>query len=394
MTPTLTLFSAPKPFTNTHIRTIQRNAIQSWLALGPEVKVILIGAEAGLAETAAELGVQHLPDVRRNPSGTPLVSSIFEMALQASDSPLMAYINADILVQPNFLTGARQAAAQRSRFLLVGQRMDLDVRTPIDFGRGSHPVEGSASHPVEGGALPLRRTLGVSHPVEGSALPLRRTLGVSHPVEGSALPLRRTLGVSHPVEGSASHPVEGVECGWVERLQADLAARGRLHTRGGSDYFIYPRLCFTRVPDFAIGRAGWDNWMIYEARRQGWACVDATETIQIVHQDHDYSHLPQGQAHYRLPETFENVRLAGGKRTIFTLVDADYRLNNGVLLPAQISPEKFWRDVETFPLLRLRSYPLAQLTYALLNPKHAWFDLRNWLKMRSRDTLSRGGGGK
>jgi len=180
----------------------------------------------------------------------------------------------------------------------------------------------------------------------------------------------------------------------VERLQADLAARGRLHTRGGSDYFIYPRLCFTRVPDFAIGRAGWDNWMIYEARRQGWACVDATETIQIVHQDHDYSHLPQGQAHYRLPETFENVRLAGGKRTIFTLVDADYRLNNGVLLPAQISPEKFWRDVETFPLLRLRSYPLAQLTYALLNPKHAWFDLRNWLKMRSRDTLSRGGGGK
>jgi len=324
MTPTLTLFSAPKPFTDAHIRTIQRNAIQSWLALGPEVKVILIGAEAGLAETAAELGVQHLPDVRRNASGTPLVSSIFEMALQASDSPLMAYINADILVQPNFLTGARQAAAQRSLFLLVGQRMDLDVRTPMDFGRGSHLSEG----------------------------------------------------------------------GWVERLQTDLAARGRLHTRGGSDYFIYPRLCFTRVPDFAIGRAGWDNWMIYEARRQGWACVDATETIQIVHQDHDYSHLPQGQAHYRLPETFENVRLAGGKRTIFTLVDADFRLNNGVLLPAQTGPEKFWRDAETFPLLRLRSYPLAQLTYAVFNPKRAWFDLRIWLKTRSGNNLSQGGGGK
>jgi hypothetical protein len=303
MTHTLTLFSAPKPFTNPHIGTIQRNAIQSWLALGPQVQVILIGEEAGLGEAAAELGALHLPQVRRNPTGTPLVSSIFELAYQASDSPLLAYINADILVQPNFLSGACQAAQLREQFLLVGQRWDLDVRTPMDFGAG-----------------------------------------------------------------------------WVDRLQTDLAARGRLHSRGGSDYFIYPRQCFTNVPDFAIGRAGWDNWMIYEARRQGWPCVDATETIQIIHQDHDYSHLPQGQAHYRLPETFENVRIAGGKRTIFTLIDTDYRLKNGELLRAASNPKKFWRDVETFPLIRLHSYPLAQLTYAIFHPSRAWFDLRVWLK--------------
>ncbi len=305
MTPILTLFSAPKPFTHPHIRTIQRNAIQSWLALGADVQVILIGAEEGLAETAAELGTQHLPNVQRNASGTPLVSSIFDLARQASNSPLLAYINADILVQPNFLSGARQAAQQREQFLLVGQRWDLDVRTPMDFCNG-----------------------------------------------------------------------------WLERLQADLSARGRLHSRGGSDYFIYPRQCFTQMPDFAIGRAGWDNWMIYEARRQGWACVDATDTIQIIHQDHDYSHLPQGQAHYRLPETYENVRLAGGKRTIFTLIDTDACLKNGVIAPAKPSPKKFWRDVETFPLIRLHSYALAQLTYAVFHPKGAWLGLRQWLKAR------------
>jgi hypothetical protein len=304
MTPTLTLFSAPKPFTNPHIATIQRNAIQSWQALGTDVRVILIGEEEGLAETAAELGVQHLTGVRRNASGTPLVSSIFELACQNSDSPLLAYINADILVLPDFLSGAMQAARQCANFLLVGQRWDLDVRTPLDFGSQ----------------------------------------------------------------------------GWTERLRNDLAARGRLHSRGGSDYFIYPRQCFCSMPDFAIGRAGWDNWMIYEARRQGWACIDATETIQIVHQDHDYSHLPQGQAHYRLPETFENVRMAGGKRTIFTLIDTDYRLKNGILLPAQRSPEKLWRDVETFPLIRLHSYALAQLAYAVFHPKRAWMDLRVWLR--------------
>jgi hypothetical protein len=309
MTPLLTIFSAPKPFTDPHIRTIQRNAIRSWLALGPDVQVILIGEEEGLAETAAELGVTHLPNVRRNLSGTPLVSSMFDLARRANDSPLLACINADILVQPNFLEGARQAAKLRSQFLLVGQRWDLDVRAELDFGVKGDP-------------------------------------------DGLTL------------------------------LQQDLAQRGRLHTRGGSDYFIFPRACFCQIPDFAIGRAGWDNWMIYEARRQGWACVDATDTIQIIHQDHDYAHLPQGQAHYRLPETFENVRMAGGRRTIFTLIDTDSRLVAGKIAPAVRTQEKFWRDVETFPLVRWKSYPLAQVTYTIFHPKRAMWDFRKWLAQK------------
>jgi hypothetical protein len=314
MIPTLTIFSAPKPFTNPHIRTIQRNAIQSWKALGPDVQVILIGQEEGMAETAAEFGVMHLPEVRRNSSGTPLVSSIFELARQACGSPLLAYINADILVLPDFLESARQAASLKLEFLLVGQRWDLDVRTPLDFDRG-----------------------------------------------------------------------------WLARLQTDLSARGRLHTRGGSDYFIFPRTCFQVIPDFAIGRAGWDNWMIYEARRRGWACVDATRSIQIIHQDHDYSHLPQGQAHYRLPETFDNIRLAGGKRTIFTLIDTDFRLENGRIELVHTNRQKFLRDVEIFPLIKMHSYGLAQITYAILHPIRAYQDFRKWLRGSARTSRREGG---
>ena len=37
----LTIFSAPKKFTDPHIDIIQRNAIQSWQHLGPDVEVIL-----------------------------------------------------------------------------------------------------------------------------------------------------------------------------------------------------------------------------------------------------------------------------------------------------------------------------------------------------------------
>ena len=78
----ITLFSAPKPFTDPHIATIQRNAIKSWTLL-PDVDVILLGDEEGLAEAADELGVKHIPDVARSESGTPLISSMFHLARES-----------------------------------------------------------------------------------------------------------------------------------------------------------------------------------------------------------------------------------------------------------------------------------------------------------------------
>lgn len=304
----ITLFTAPKPFTNAHIATIQRNAIRSWTLL-PEVEVVLLGEEEGLAEAAVELGVRHISGVKRNASGTPLVSSMFDLARRVNDSPLLACVNADILLLPDFVSAARQVLEQAQRFLVVGQRWDLDVLEAMDFSAG-----------------------------------------------------------------------------WVERLQLDLRSRGRLHARTGSDYFIYPRACFTKMPDFAIGRAGWDNWMIYEARQRGWKVVDATESIQIVHQNHDYSHFANGQPHYRQPETFENIRLAGGRKVIFHLADTDTRLAGGKLLPARLDWGKFWREVEIFPLIRLHSYPLAQLTHALFHPVRAYRDFRAALRRRGGET--------
>ncbi|MBE9524765.1 MAG: glycosyl transferase family 2, partial [Chloroflexi bacterium] len=94
----LTIFTAPKPFTDPHINIIQRNAIQSWMHLSDEVEVILIGEEDGLSAAAAEFNLKHLPEVTRNNWNTPLVSSIFDLARAASDSPVLAYINADILL--------------------------------------------------------------------------------------------------------------------------------------------------------------------------------------------------------------------------------------------------------------------------------------------------------
>ena len=306
--PLITLFTSPKPFTNPHINVIQRNAIRSWVELGEKVQVVLLGDEEGLAQAARDLNVLLLPQVERNEKGTPLISSLFRQARAVNQSPLLAYVNADIILFPNFLLAAENVYKMADRFLIVSQRWDMSITTPLEFTPG-----------------------------------------------------------------------------WQERLRADCRATGRLHNPMGSDAFVFPRACFEQIPDFAIGRAGWDNWMIYEARQRGWLTVDATPDVMIIHQDHDYSHLPGGQPHYRLPETGENVRLAGGKRHIFRLVDANLSLKGGEISHKPMTWQRFWRELEIFPLVRLHSRFLGNLNYAILHPQKAY---EEWRKaQREQSTL-------
>lgn len=269
----ISIFTAPKPFDNPHIATIQRNAILSWLHLGPEVEVLLVGDEIGIAEVAAEYNIRHLPEVARNEKGTPLVSSIFKLGREASQSPLLAYINADIMLLPDFVRAAKQIARQLEHFLVIGRRWDLDLRSAWDFSPG-----------------------------------------------------------------------------WDERLTAALKERGRLHPPAGSDYFLYPRPLFEKMPDFAIGRAGWDNWMIYQANRMGWAVIDGTPSITVIHQDHDYSHLPGGKPHYDLDESQHNMALAGGAAHMYMTLDAGMELRDNRVRPARWTPVRTIRRFEQWAM--------------------------------------------
>jgi hypothetical protein len=166
---------------------------------------------------------------------------------------------------------------------------------------------------------------------------------------------------------------------WEETLRKRIEDDGELHGQTGSDYFIFPRGCFKKIPDFAVGRAGWDNWMIYRARWQHWPVVDTTKMITILHQNHDYRHLPGGQTHYRLPESAENIKMGGGRRTIFNLTDATHLLEEGVLKRISLDTNSFWREVEIFPLVGLRSRVLGWLSFAIIHPQKAFTEFKEWL---------------
>jgi len=270
--PLITLFSAPKPFTDPHIALIQRNAIKSWTLL-PDVEVILLGEETGLAEAARELGMKHISNVKCNESGTPLISSMFQLARQNSNSDLLCIINADMILMSDFLEAAKQAVKLKEKFVLLSQRWDLDLTQPIEFTEG-----------------------------------------------------------------------------WQNRLSSMVRRQGALHRPAGSDFFLFPKSCYIDIPNFAIGRAGWDNWMIYKARKENWSVIDCTPSVMIVHQNHDYSHLPGGKPHYEHPDTNENIRLAGGEANIrYTILDSNYRLTaDGKLIRPKISYLRFMRGVELF----------------------------------------------
>lgn len=286
----LTIFTAPKPFTDPHIKVIQRNAIQSWTLLGPEVEVILMGRDFGVAEVAAEFGIIHLPEVACNEKGVPYIGDMFRLARQTSDSPLLMVINADIILFPDVLQAARCAQQQFSEFALAGQRWDLDVNKPLVFSTG-----------------------------------------------------------------------------WERRLRAEIADRGKLHRPSGSDYFLFSRQVYQEVPNFTIGRAGWDNWMIYHGVTQPWKFLDATPSVTIVHQNHDYRHLPNGQMHYRHPESERNVDLGGGYQSMFYLWDIPYVFADG--------------KIQKKPFTRLR---VARAVERLLQPAADEKSLRRWIYLKVR----------
>jgi hypothetical protein len=55
------------------------------------------------------------------------------------------------------------------------------------------------------------------------------------------------------------------EAGWEKQMREELARGGVLHRPVGSDYFVFPSGQYDDLPDFTLGRSGWDNWMIFDA---------------------------------------------------------------------------------------------------------------------------------
>lgn len=128
----VTIFSTAKPFEE-HSNVIQRNALESWRRLHPDIEIILFGDDVGAAEVCRELGLRHEPAIERKADGTKSLRSIFGRAQEIARHEILCYSNCDIIFTNDFPRALDSVSRWQEKFLMVGRRWDLDVTEPIDF---------------------------------------------------------------------------------------------------------------------------------------------------------------------------------------------------------------------------------------------------------------------
>jgi hypothetical protein len=285
----LTLFTIPKAFADPHVALIQRNALASWQALAPEVEVLVMGDDPGVAEAARAHGAAHLRSINTNEFGTPLLDSAFAQAAAHGSGQLLCYLNADIVLLDDFLPAVRRLP-QRPH-LAIGRRWNCDVDSELEFADG-----------------------------------------------GAALR------------------------GWARR-------EGTLDQGRGSDYFVFPAGTDFGLPPFAVGRPGWDNWMIGRALELGLPLIDMTESVTAVHQNHDYRHVAGATAtDWEGPEAQRNRQLASGiDRYTHTPYNATHLLTPGGLRRPR-SYRHMRARLEAFVALRPVARPLHRAIRLVRRP--------------------------
>jgi hypothetical protein len=83
---------------------------------------------------------------------------------------------------------------------------------------------------------------------------------------------------------------------WEKMLRKLVQEIGSVQPPIGADYFVFNKdEELMSIPHFAVGRPGWDNWFIYNARRRKYKVIDASKVIMAIHQNHDYLHLKENQ---------------------------------------------------------------------------------------------------
>lgn len=117
---------------------------------------------------------------------------------------------------------------------------------------------------------------------------------------------------------------------WTQRQQQQRPRASILC----KDYFLFPRHLYASVPEFAVGRGNWDNWMVYHAHCQGVPVIDLSQQVVALHQAHDHQHSGNRRQAYVLgDEARENQRLAGGRHLVLGSHASHFLNERGQVVP-------------------------------------------------------------
>jgi hypothetical protein len=137
---------------------------------------------------------------------------------------------------------------------------------------------------------------------------------------------------------------------WDYKLRTRAKKEGKLRHVEYTDYFAALRNFWFGMPPFIVGRPAWDNFMIFRARKRHYSVIDATYATTVIHQNHDYHHVPKARGKsWEGPEGDHNRRLAGKREHLFTLLDATHIMGQNRIFPP-LKPRYIRRRLETLPV--------------------------------------------
>ena len=110
-----------------------------------------------------------------------------------------------------------------------------------------------------------------------------------------------------------------------------------------------------------------ESWCLYKARVKRADLIDSTGVVVSVHQNHDFSHHPDGLAGIGTGvEAQRNRELVGGKPYFFFIKDRTHVLDKNRLKRAR-DGWRIWRGLRTAQVLPLPAPLAVRLTVKALN---------------------------
>lgn len=110
--------------------SLQRTAISSWIGIGPDVQIILMGAPDA-ADVAKMMEIDHAVITGYNEHNTPLVNAIFDTGQANARHDIVCEISSDIVLSADSAI-AIDAIRDVERPFVIGQRHDIEPATSLD----------------------------------------------------------------------------------------------------------------------------------------------------------------------------------------------------------------------------------------------------------------------
>jgi hypothetical protein len=138
---------------------------------------------------------------------------------------------------------------------------------------------------------------------------------------------------------------------WEKELRSLVRSQGCLFP-GALDYFVFKKGIWQDLPPLAVGRPGYDNYLVYAACEANIPVIDGTDLVTAVHQNHDYSHHKDGwEGVWRGPEAESNIAFLEFSDPVHVhkLEDATHCLRGNGLMENPVSRKRKAARAALFP---------------------------------------------